>query len=347
MKRKEFIKKSAILSVLPVLGGKNSFISGSPLVRDSKKNIPPRLKQNDVIGLIAPGSYITENQLHEAITNIEKLGFKTHYTENILKKSGYLAGNDHDRSYDVNYMFANKRVKGIVAIRGGYGCARILPMIDYNLIKRNPKILIGYSDITALLYGIYSQTGLVCFHGPVATSTFNDYSVNHLENILFHPRNNYTMRNLPEDEGQIKIISEGAAEGELVGGNLSIVVSLIGTKYDVVLKNKILFLEDVGEEPYRIDRMLTQLLQSKDLSEAAGIALGVFKNCEKKIKDPEFHNSFSLLEVFEDRLSKLNIPVIYGLSFGHIENKFTLPFGVKARLDTNDPSLTLLEKAVE
>ncbi|MCP5062351.1 MAG: LD-carboxypeptidase [Ignavibacteriae bacterium] len=344
MKRKDFIKSAAILSTVP-FASCGSIVSQQNLII-KKKVKPKRLKEGDLVGLISPGSYITKSMLEEAKTNLESLGLEVTYTDNILKKSGYLGGSDKERAEDVNAMFADKKVKAIVTVRGGYGCARILEMLDYEMIKMNPKILMGYSDITSLLYGLYSKTGLVCFHGPVATSTFNEYSNSHMKSILFDTEENYEMKNPKDKEEQIVVIKDGVGEGELVGGNLSIVVSMVGTEYDVDLKDKILFLEDVGEEPYRIDRMLTQLLQGTNLREAAGIALGVFKNCEIDEDDPEFQNSFTLLQVFQDRLGDLNIPVIYGLSFGHIADKFTLPFGIKAKLDSNNKSLTLLEKSV-
>jgi len=308
---------------------------------------PQKLKKGDTIGLIAPGSYITQKQLDKSIKNFEDLGYNVKASKNILNKLGYLAGNDKDRVDDIHTMFQDKDVKAIVAVRGGYGCARLLPMLDYDLIKSNPKILIGYSDITSLLYGIYSKTGLVCFHGPVGTSTFNEYSVNHFENILCNSQDNYEMKNLPEEEDQINVIDSGVAVGELVGGNLSIVVSMIGTEYDIDTKNKIIFLEDIGEEPYRIDRMLTQMRQSGMFDSCSAVALGIFRRCEIDEENPEFGNSLTLRQVFEDRLGDLGIPVIYGLSFGHIENKFTLPVGIKARLDTYNIKLTLIENSVE
>ncbi len=346
MKRKDFIKSIGLLSALPIASCSTIVSSTNKNITPSKIIKPPRLKKGDTVGLISPGSYITEAQLQESVENLESIGLKVFYSNSILRKYGYLAGTDKERAEDVNRMFADKNIKGIFAARGGYGCSRILPMLDYNMIRQNPKILIGYSDITALLYGIFSQTGLVTFHGPVGISTFNEYSNQHVENILFNPHKTYTMKNLPDDESKITIINSGRANGKLVGGNLSIVVTMIGTKYDVDLKNKIVFLEDVGEEPYRIDRMLTHLLEATNIKQAAGIALGVFNNCEIKKDDPEFENSLTLQEVFKDRFGKLNIPVISGLSFGHISNKFTLPFGIKAELNTTNKSLTLLENAV-
>jgi muramoyltetrapeptide carboxypeptidase len=319
----------------------------TPIQKEFVKIKPAKLNKGDTIGLIAPGSYITQSQLDESIKNFEDLGYEVKFSKNILSKHGYLAGFDTERAEDIHSLFLDTEVDAIVAVRGGYGCARLLPILNYELIKANPKILIGYSDITSLLYGIYEKTSLVCFHGPVGTSTFNDYSVNHFDNILVDPKPTYEMRNLPEDEDQLFVINDGVAEGELVGGNLSIVVSMIGTEYDIDSKGKIIFLEEIGEEPYRIDRMLTQMRQSGKFEGCKGLALGVFERCEARERDPEFPRSLTLKQVLQDRLGDLGIPVIYGLSFGHITNKFTLPFGIKAKLDTYNKRLTLLEEAVK
>ncbi|GBD92360.1 putative murein peptide carboxypeptidase [bacterium BMS3Abin04] len=350
MQRRNFIKGTAAAAILGT-GGYKTLAKG--IIQESKKKdllIPARLKPGDTIGLVAPGSFITENELKESVQNLEELGFKVAYSKNILARSGYLGGTDKQRADDVNNMFERKDINGIFCARGGYGCARILPILDYGKIEKNPKVIIGYSDITALLYGIYSQTGLVCYHGPVGISTFNEFSVYNMENVLMQPSASFAMISKPdkEDDELYKIypIRSGIAKGELVGGNLSIVVSLIGTKYDIDTTGKIVFLEDVGEEPYRIDRMLTQMIEAGKFDNAAGIALGVFKHCRVKKENPSFKTSFNLREVLFDRLYKLGVPVIYGLSFGHIENKFTLPFGIKAKLDVTNQTLTLLEKAV-
>ncbi|MCK9212199.1 MAG: LD-carboxypeptidase [Ignavibacteriaceae bacterium] len=311
---------------------------------------PKKLKTGDTIGLISPGGFITEQQLEESKTNISSLGFSVVAAKNILKRYGYLAGTDKERTEDLHEMFSNTKVDGIVCVRGGYGCARVLDFLDFNLIKRNPKILIGYSDITALLYGIFSQTGLIGFHGPVATSTFNEFSVNNFKNVLMNPQLKMSLHHAFEDATKSEykpfVIRGGKAKGKLVGGNLSIVASLIGTKYDIDTKGKIIFLEEVGEEPYRVDRMLTQMIQAGKFKHASGIALGVFTKCESKPDESGIANSFSLSEVLRERLFQLGIPVLYGLSFGHIVNKFTLPFGINAELDVDNQSLTLLEKAV-
>ncbi len=344
MQRRDFIKSISTAAVLTHVPKVYS------LTQRQEKIKPPRLKIGDTIGLIAPGSYISQEELRESVSNLEKLGFNVVYSERILSKTGYLAGSDKSRAEEVNSMFADKKVHGIICARGGYGCARILPMLDYNIIKKNPKVLVGYSDITALLNGIYNSTGLITFHGPVGISSFNDFSVNYFNDVLLKPKNNLVLISEKGDDQKdnegLTTIASGKAEGELIGGNLSVLNSLVGTRYDFDGEGKIIFLEEVGEEPYRIDRMLTQLIQSGKFDKAAGIAMGVFKNCEPKEKDPAFSSSFSLLEVLFDRLSNLKIPVIYGMSFGHIKNKFTLPVGIKTELDTINQTLTLLETAV-
>lgn len=316
--------------------------------KKKKKTLKPKsLKKGDSIGLIAPGSAVTETQFQEAILNIEKLGFKPVYTKNILAKHGYLAGKDQLRLDDLHQMFSNPKINGIWCIRGGYGCTRILQNIDYQIIKNNPKALIGYSDITALLQAIHLKTGLIGFHGPVAVSPLTDFNLDIFQKVLMNPSPQLELKNAMEnrenaaDNFQTKAIRQGAATGILTGGNLSLISALAGTPYEVSYKNKILFLEDVGEKPYRIDRMLTQLRQSGDLNQAAAIILGIFKGCKGD------EDSLSLMETLNDRLGDLQIPVIYGMSIGHIDNQLTLPVGIKARLDTVSETITLLENAVE
>ncbi|MGB9665079.1 MAG: S66 peptidase family protein, partial [Ignavibacteria bacterium] len=255
-------------------------------------------------------------------------------------------------------MFARNDIAGIFCARGGYGTPRILRMIDYDLIRKNPKVFIGYSDITALLVAIYVKTGLITFHGAVGISTFNDFTKNYLKRILFEANDYLEMKSESElsDENGISTsstgngilkISSGKAEGKLIGGNLSLLVTLPGTNFDFDPDNKIIFLEEVGEEPYRIDRMLTHLINANKLNKCKAIVMGIFSNCEVKKESPAFQESFTLKEVLFDRLSNLRIPVIYGLSFGHIKNKFTLPIGVRAMIDVDKEKFALLEAAVD
>ena len=346
MNRKNFIKVSALSTI--AVSNLNAFnFSKNTDFFDKEIIKPQKLNFGDTVGLVSPAGFLSEKGLDESIENMETLGFKVKIGNHVLERNGYLAGTDQQRADDINNMFEDETVKAIVCTRGGYGVARMLHMLNYDLIKRNPKVLIGYSDITALLYGIFSQTGLITFHGPVATSTFDDFSKEYFYKVLME-NNSSTILPINEVHEQDSfVIRHGKAIGRLEGGNLSIVTSLVGTNYNVNLKEGILFLEEVREEPYRIDRFLTQLISSGKLQNIKAIALGVFKNCEIDPDRPSFERSFTLKEVLFDRLYDLEIPVIYGLSFGHIANKYTLPFGLKAELNTFDKSITLLENSVE
>lgn len=342
MFRKDFLKSAIAVAAV------SSFPFNIKAESNSEPNIllPPRLKFGDTIGLIAPAGYVVQKNVDNAIKNISELGFNVVYNKRILSKYGYLGGTDQERADDLNEMFSRKDVDGIFCIRGGWGCARILDLIDYSNIKSNPKFLIGYSDITSLNYALYAKAGLVTFHGPVGGSTFNEYSVNNLLNTVVNPQDNIKFYNAPPEKDSNEFIPvtirSGIAEGELVGGNLSIVVTMIGTEYDINTKGKIIFLEEVREDPYRIDRMLTHMIQAGKFKDAAGIMLGVFSRCEASNQE----ESLSLYEVLQDRLFPLGIPVVYGMSFGHIVNKITLPFGIKAKLNSTEQSLTFLNKAV-
>ncbi|MCW8822807.1 MAG: LD-carboxypeptidase [Ignavibacteriaceae bacterium] len=348
MKRRNFIKTISTATLAasvssPAINGDFS----SPVKSLIK---PSRLKKDDKIAIVTPGSYITEEEKEESIDNLYKLGFRVTYSDRLMQKNGYFSATDEERAADVNEMFKRDDVKGIMCARGGYGCARILPFLDYHLIRDNPKPLIGFSDITALHYAIYKFSRLITFHGPVGVSTFSRFSVNNFNDVLIEPKDNLELVNSLNDNNYnpygISTIAEGVADGELIGGNLSIVTSLIGTDYDIDYTGKIIFLEEFMEEPYRIDRMLTQMVQASKFKSAAGVALGVFKMCESDKTNPSFKNSFTLMEVLNDRLGNLGIPVVYGLSFGHVVDKFTLPFGVRAELNTETNQLKLLEPGV-
>ena len=323
---------------------------------------PPRLKEGDTIGLVTPATYLTEEQLRQAVEQLAQLGFKARYTSNMLVRKGYLGGTDQQRADDINQFFADDSIDGIVCGRGGYGSARILPYLDYDVIKNHPKVFIGYSDITAMLYAIYKKTGLVCFHGPMGTSDYNDFTTKYFNEVLIDPSSSLTYQNptvepvipLAADGGEMGseasvamtnpliTLAPGTAEGILIGGNLTLVTSLCGTSYDMDMRGKLVFLEEVGEAPYRIDRMLTQLLlDPSKLPAAAGVVLGVFSDCEAEDES----KSLSLAQVLYDRLTGLGIPVLYGLSFGHIKQNATLPVGVQARLEAEQKTLTLLEAA--
>lgn len=352
MNRRSFLNVGIGLSLVSLLP--NKLAARNEAYKATNKVIKPaRLNLGDKIGLMAPAWLLSESGLQSSIENIRQLGFEPIYSEKILDQYGYFSGTDKERAEEFNNMIKNPEIKGIIFAAGGYGCARILDMVDYNLIKKNPKLIMGFSDDTALINSIYKKTGLITFHGPVAKLLDNDYSRKQFKDIAVNPTDRYTIVSAPEDllkAEEEKIyerytINHGKAKGELTGGNLTLICSMIGTPYQIDLKNKIVMIEDVGEEPYRIDRMLTQLIATGELTKAAGIAIGVNKDCDKSEKSTA-PNSFTLREVIEDRIKPLNIPAVHGLSFGHIDNNFTFPIGIKAELDATNMTVKLLERSV-
>lgn len=312
-----------------------------------------RLRSGDKIGMTAPAYLLSEDALQSSIENLKLLGFEPVYSDKILGRHGYFSGTDKERAEDFNNMIKNPEIKGIIFAAGGYGCTRILDMIDYKAIKKNPKVIMGFSDDTALINTIYKKTGLITFHGPVAKIFDSDYSRKQFMDVVMYPTDKYTIESSADDLLKAfdeKIyerytITPGKVSGELVGGNLTLLSAMMGTPYQINLKNKIVMVEDVGEEPYRIDRMLTQLIASGELAKARGIVFGVNNDCDisEKTNAP---NSFTLREVIEDRIKPLNIPAVHGLSFGHISNNFTFPIGIEAELDTMSMTIKLMEKAV-
>tara|TARA_R110000796_G_scaffold252631_1_gene389194 strand:- start:76024 stop:77079 length:1056 start_codon:yes stop_codon:yes gene_type:complete len=311
---------------------------------------PKKLKKGDTIGLVAPGYAIKREILEKAKDTLREMGFVPFHTDRILGNYGYFSATDQERAADVNEMFSNPSIDGILCARGGYGCTRIMHLIDYENIKKNPKALIGFSDITALANGIYKETGLITFHGPVGSTLNDEYTIEQLEKVVMHPKKKVLIENVKlEDEELLNnpeferyTITQGKATGKLVGGSLTLINALIGTPQEIDFTDKIVFIEDVEESPYRIDRMLTQLIEGATFKNAVGIMIGVCKGCDKPPK-PE---SFTLKEVILDRLKPLKIPAAYGMSFGHVANNFTIPIGIEATFDADNMTLELLEKAV-
>lgn len=311
---------------------------------------PPRLKLGDTIGLIAPGGHTDAPAIAKAIKNIESLGFYVKLGRNLEAVYGNYGGLPEQRLDDLHAMFADPEVNAIWAIRGGSGCIQLLAHLDYELIRKHPKILIGYSDITALHLAIQKKVGLVTFHGPVASSTFSDYSVTQLLNVLMHPEEEYTIPMAVENSRKaeeephyaLRTVVPGVSEGPLTGGNMCLVSALVGTEYAANYRGGILFLEEVNEAPYRIDRMMMQLHLNQNLGSAAGVMLGICENCGPQDSDI----SLTLDETTDQHLRSLKAPAVTGYSFGHIRNQFTIPMGIRARLDTERQTLTLLEPAV-
>lgn len=311
---------------------------------------PPRLRSGDLVGLIAPGGVVDDALIEKCVRNLEAFGMRVKISANIRAARGGYAGTVAQRVDDLHAMFLDREVKAVWPARGGSGAIQLLPKLDYSLIRNHPKILVGYSDITALLLAIYRHAGIITFHGPVASSTFSDYSTAHLKAVLMAPQSHFEInmsaqnaeKALQEPQFVQRTIREGVATGRLVGGNLSVLSALVGTPYAAKLSGALLFLEEIGEAPYRVDRMLTQLSQSDGLKNIAGTVLGVFQ----KSMATDGEASLTLAEVLDDHFAHLKTPSVYGFSFGHIAQQFTIPVGVRARLDTANATLTLLESAV-
>lgn len=311
---------------------------------------PARLRDGDLVAIIAPGGFTDEESIAKAVRNIESLGLRASLGANIRAVHGNYAGTVQQRLEDLHAAFRDPEVKAVWAIRGGSGCISLLALLDYALIRANPKVLIGYSDITALHLAIGRQTGLVTFHGPVASSTFSDYTVTQLQNVLMTPQDSYTIPMALDNHRRaqthanfaIRTVHGGQATGRLTGGNLCMVSALAGTPYAADFRKHILFLEEINEVPYRIDRMLCQLDLSVGFNKAAALMLGIFEHCEAAEGD----TALTLDATLDQHLQPLRVPAVSGYSFGHIRHQFTIPMGILATLDGDRQTLTLLEPAV-
>lgn len=302
------------------------------------RKLPSRLKKGDLVGVIAPSSPPNQESLQKALPFLEELGLRVKLGNSVTAVNGYLAGTDEERLADLHAMFEDPEVSGIFCAGGGYGAARIADQIDYAMIKENPKVFWGYSDITFLHTAIGEYADLVTFHGPMLASDvgkpeFHERS-RRMFNQLFEPFElHYT-----EEVTPLETLVGGVAQGELVGGNLSLVRSAIGTKFDLDVKGKILLIEEIDEEPYEVDEILNQLRMARKFDEAAGIVIGDFKNAEPNKRQP----SLTLDQVVDHYFSQLKIPVVKGFKIGHCEPHFSVPLGALARLDGDAKTLTIL-----
>lgn len=336
IKRREFITTCGLATLVTQIP---SFTAqGKPSPNINRK--PPHLQAGDTVGLISPAGIVDAKDIEAAQQSISQLGLKVKLGKHILDRYGYLAGKDADRADDVNLMFSDRTIKAIIPMRGGWGCNRILPLLNYSLIRSHPKIIIGYSDITTLLLAINARSQMITFHGPVATSTWNQFTVDYFKRILFNGEA-MTMQNLNPREVRVEIIAPGKARGKLVGGNLSVLSAMVGSPYLPSWNKNILFVEEVGEDVYRIDRMLTQLKTAGILNQ---IAAFIFGQCTKCSLGDE--PSFTLMQVLQQHILPLNIPAWYGSMIGHIKDKFTLPIGVEVEINTELGTIRMLEAAV-
>jgi muramoyltetrapeptide carboxypeptidase len=306
------------------------------------------------MGLVAPSSAPNEpDRVRFAVETIESLGFRVRPGAHLHARDGYLAGADTARADDLNAMFSDDSVDAIWCVRGGYGASRLLPALDFPLMRRKPKALIGYSDITALHMAIQRHAGLVTFHGPVAWRAFTPYTLGALRAVLWTAETPARLAAPPPFErregrvdwdNRVTTLVPGRARGRLLGGNLCVMSHLVGTPYLPDLRGSILFLEDVDEAYYRIDRMLTQLWLAGALDGIAGVALGKFTGCEPS---PFFLQNRPLEDILAERFRTLGVPAVSGLMIGHIDDQATLPVGCLAELDADAGTLSLLEPGVE
>ncbi|MEW6129255.1 MAG: LD-carboxypeptidase [Acidobacteriota bacterium] len=313
---------------------------------------PKALKSGDTVGLITPSTEVIDpDRLALAQHTLKYFGLKPRMGKNVGRRSIDYKSSIQMRLDDLHEMFSDKTVAAIFAVRGGYGSPHLLDKIDYPLIQKNPKIFLGYSDITALHLAIHRQTGLVTFHGPVAVSGFSDYTQNAFRRALFDKNSlgkftNPKEENLLRPEHSFRTIKSGKVTAPMIGGNLSLIVSLMGTPYEMDTRGKLLFLEDVDEQPYSIDRMLTNLRLAGKLEQAAGIIFGECAGCGPRDFQPSFASPYSLGEVLNNILGDLKIPVLYGLTIGHTKDQLTLPLGLTGMLDADEGILDIKEAAV-
>lgn len=347
--RRNFIKQSTTalaLAMSPIIAsGFNRKLNKEDMTNNMI--LPKRLKKGDTIGLITPAAGVTKEQLDSTIKKLEKLGYKTYHTKRIFAEYGYFAGSDKERAKDVMHMFTNNNVDAILSVRGGYGTSRIVDLLDFDKIQKNPKLFMGYSDITLLHIAIYQKTGLITYHSPLGVSTFNEFSIKSLMNVIANPLSQYEFKYMREPntednpEFDLYTINRGQAEGILIGGNLSLLVSMIGTEHEPDFSNKIVFIEEIEEKTYKIDKMLVQLINGSNFKDAAGIVMGVFSDCNINDKP-----TLTLKEAITGLIKPLKIPASYGLSFGHISTKITIPVGINAEFNATKNTLKLLEKTV-
>lgn len=299
---------------------------------------PQRLQKGDTIGLIAPSSPPNQESLGRSLDFLERLGLNWRFGKNVNNVYGYLAGTDDERLEDLHAMFADPSIKGIICVGGGFGSARYTDKIDLQLMQENPKIFWGFSDITFLhtAMGLYSN--LVTFHGPMLASCVGKDSFHELSAKMFQQLFEPMELHYTESISPLVTVAGGVAQGELVGGNLSLLANGIGTKFEVNTKGKLLLIEDIGEEPYRVDGLLNQLRMAGKLADAAGIVIGDFADAEPKKRD----NSLTLEEVFVHYFGNLGIPVVSGFKIGHCQPHFAVPLGVDAKLDADNRTLTVL-----
>jgi muramoyltetrapeptide carboxypeptidase len=298
---------------------------------------PPRLRTGDRVGLIAPASPPQDDDIARSVAHLRALGLNPTLGAHVEARTGYLAGSDEERAADFNRMVRDPDVRAIVAIRGGYGTMRILPALDYAALRRDPKIVMGYSDLTAILCAVAVRSGIVTFHGPLGAhgSSWTGRARDYIEWTLMRARVPPAL-----DLSDAYCITGGRANGRLAGCNLSLIAALTGTPYAVPFADALVFFEETEESPYRIDRMLTQLALAGDLRRANAFLVGQCTKCADEEPTP------SASAVIAQRLAETGKPALAGAPIGHIPTQWVIPIGVRAELDADAKRLLFLEAAV-
>jgi muramoyltetrapeptide carboxypeptidase len=345
MDKRQFIKHCALAAALVPLASCTSVVA-APQRPAAKRLLPAALNPGDTVGLVSP-SKATDNMIDLQIAQevMQALGLKVKTGTHLAARRGHLAGTDAQRADDINAMFADKNVKAIICLRGGSGAARVLPLLDYALIANNPKILLGYSDITALHNAIHAQTGLITFHGPNGTGSWNQFNADQFRRMFFqrelmHYQNVLDSKDeLVPRQNRTITITPGKVQGELIGGNLTVLTALAGSPYLPDFTGKILFIEDVEEAPYRIDRMLSTLKLMGALDKISGFIFGECTDC----RPSGGYGWLTMDQIFDDHIKPLNIPAYRGAMIGHIKQQFIIPVGGKVELDAGAGSFRLVE----
>lgn len=299
---------------------------------------PPALRKGDLIGVVAPAGAVKVDDLNAGIKRLEELGFRVVLGRSVHRRVRYLAGRDQERAADLSEMFANPEVRAVVAARGGYGTSRVIPLLDLDAIAGTPKIFVGSSDVTLLLHAIRTHCRFVTFHGPMVSPNFGKYSSPTTSDSFVRVLGSTTPTGPFEVRG-VKALKTGNAEGVLTGGCLSLVCQTIGTSYEILTDGSILFLEDINEPPYRIDRMLTYLKQLGKFDKVRAVVFGLMPDCH-----PSPHETYALEDVIRDVLGDLTCPILVDFPSGHGGTNVTLPLGVRAGVEGT--TLSVLEAPV-
>ncbi|MFP4370549.1 MAG: LD-carboxypeptidase [Candidatus Kapaibacterium sp.] len=347
--RRNFLKLAAAAAVTPGIAISQGDLQDELFIYSGSSNnqsriVPPPLMEGSKIAITAPASPSSMWEIRNSLRVFRNMGCEVVIGDSVKNQKNnhrYFSAPDEQRAEEFNTFLKDDSIDCILCARGGYGVMRIFPWLDWDDFRKHPKIIMGYSDITALLLAVYRHSGLVTYHGVVASSDFNAFTVNYIKQSLFSHHKEAIAVSLNSSQ----IITGGMAEGPLTGGNLSLVISSLGTHFEINTDNAILFLEDVSEEAYKVDRMITHLIQAGKLDNCKGIIFGSFENMHRR--RPFYPNrQFSVKEVIEQLTGGLGIPVVIEMPFGHVKNKIILPIGIKAKLDTDKKLFTFLENTV-